>query len=232
MSEKPLLLSEAKLGVLPRTNSSLSFSRLAMLGIGLLVVAVGGADISARLVNLAGSNALSTAFAPAVAITDPVSSFSISSLSLIPLRIQVPSIGVDAVVEQVGVRDDGAMANPSSFATTGWYKFGGKPGGAGNAVIAGHVNNALGLSGVFARLSDVQIGDSIFVGDSTGTTLTYSVNSKTQYTTADAPLEEIFRTTGFSQLVLITCEGDWDPKSRSYDKRLVVVARLVPQVPL
>lgn len=226
MLEKPLLLSGAKLGVLG-SNFSFSLSRLLVLGIGLLVVAVGGSDVSARLVNLAGSNALSTAFAPAIAITD-FASFVTPPMPLIPLRIRIPVIGVEAKVEQVGVRDDGAMANPSSFATTGWYKFGGKPGGAGNAVIAGHVNNALGLSGVFARLSDVSIGDSIFVSDSTGTTLTYTVHAKTQYTAANAPLEEIFRTTGPSQLVLITCEGDWDPKSRSYDKRLVVVARLVP----
>lgn len=225
MPEKPLLLSEAKLGVLGST-SSLSFSRLAILGVGFFTVAVGGADVSARLVYLAGGNALFTTFAPAVAITDSVP-FAALPVPITPLRIRIPTIGVEAEVEQVGVRDDGAMANPSSFSTTGWYKFGGKPGGAGNAVIAGHVNNGLGLSGVFARLSDVPIGDSIFVSDGAGTTLTYIVNSKTQYLTADAPLEEIFRTTGPSQLVLITCEGDWDSKSRSYDKRLVVVAKLL-----
>jgi LPXTG-site transpeptidase (sortase) family protein len=119
------------------------------------------------------------------------------------------------------------MAIPSGFSTTGWYKFGARPGEAGNAVIAGHVNNGVGLSGVFARLGELSIGARISVADVSGRTLNYVVIQKARYDTRNAPLEEIFTIQGPSQLVLITCEGDWDPVSRSYDKRLVVVARLV-----
>ena len=118
------------------------------------------------------------------------------------------------------------MGTPSTFYTVGWYSLGPKPGEAGNTVIDGHVNNALGLSGVFEHLGDVNIGDAVQVSGADGQALMYIVTSVQEYPTNGAPLDTIFATQGRSQLMLITCDGEWVSADHSYDKRLVVTARL------
>lgn len=60
---------------------------------------------------------------------------------VIPAVIEIPSIGVKAPVEEVGLLGDGEMDVPAGFDTTGWYGAGFMPGEPGNAVIAGHVDS-------------------------------------------------------------------------------------------
>jgi LPXTG-site transpeptidase (sortase) family protein len=115
------------------------------------------------------------------------------------------------------------MATPSNFDNVAWYSPGAKPGAKGSAVFAGHVNNALLKSGVFEHLSQINKGDYITVEDGAGKSLVYRVSSVEEYQ-PDAPTDTLFATTGPSRLVIITCDGDWVPAARSYDKRLVVIA--------
>ena len=122
------------------------------------------------------------------------------------------------------------MATPHDFSSVGWYSLGVHPGGAGNAVMAGHVNNALTKAGVFEHLSDMHVGDTVRIADAQGKTLTYVVTETASYATTDAPVADIFATGGPSQLVLITCDGDWDGAAHSFTKRFVVYARLVSSV--
>lgn len=196
------------------------------------MVLVGLADVTARMSNaLLGEDALFEAFAPAAAIK-PSSAIVVpeaqagSSTVLVPARIKVPSLGINASVEEVGQRADGAMGTPADFMNVGWWAQGSKPGEEGNAVFAGHVNNALTLPGVFAHLGQINKGDYVTVSDAEGRTLVYEVSEVTLYDADQAPLRKIFANKGPSQLVLITCEGEWLEDARSFDKRLVVVARL------
>ena len=227
MSEKRLLLPSAKIAVLVRTYETKHYVRWFFVAVGVVVILVGMASLLSRMAAYVGPDATQMAFAPlgtvniaalppAVATTTPIT----------PVHIKIPSIGVDATVEQVGKKDDGSMATPSNFENVGWYKLGSLPGQAGNAVIAGHVNNALTKSGVFEHLSDVKIGDYITVADASGKTLVYVVSETDQYPVSEAPAASIFSGTGPSQLVLITCDGGWDAATHSYDKRFVVYARL------
>lgn len=146
---------------------------------------------------------------------------------IVPLQLTIPRIGVTATVEHVGKKVDGKMANPSTFSTVAWYKEGARPGAGGNAVIAGHLNNAIGLSGVFEKLNTLALGDIIKVKDEHGKELTFIVREMTVYETDQAPTEQIFATAGPARLVLITCDGAWDQGKRSYDKRLIVFADLI-----
>jgi LPXTG-site transpeptidase (sortase) family protein len=107
---------------------------------------------------------------------------------------------------------------------TAWYKDGSRPGQAGNAVFAGHVNNALTTSGVFGHLNQVHLGDYVTVADQEGKTLVYKVTALDQYPADEAPVASIFAKTGPSQLVLITCDGEWVPAEKTFDKRLVITA--------
>jgi len=241
MSDKPLLLSSAKSGVIVEKDRSRGLI-IAATVIGVFVVLVGAADICTRLAHAAfGSDASLYSFAPAIALEGSYATTSIpvaasagsapalysgsTTPALVPVRLEIPSIGVDAKVEQVGKKDDGSMGTPSTFGDVAWYAPGSAPGAAGNAVIDGHVNNALTTAGVFEHLSQIALGDPITVLNASGTPLTYIVTSVQEYPADTAPAASIFATSGPSQLVLITCDGSWVPSEKSFDKRLVVFAK-------
>lgn len=216
MQENHLLLQSAKSGVLVALHSHRAYYiRLAATVVGILCVVVGAADVTSRLVNSLGQDASFLAFAPAVAINNNV--------SIVPARLKIPSLGVNAKVESVTVKADGTMATPSNFDNVAWYSPGAKPGGQGSAVFAGHVNNALLKSGVFEHLSQMKTGDYITVEDSAGKSIVYKVSSVEEYK-PNAPTDALFATSGPSRLVLITCDGDWVQAERSYERRLVVIA--------
>ena len=64
-----------------------------------------------------------------------------------PWRPRILGTELAGEVERVGKKQDGSMETPSTFTTVGWYELGVKPGDEGNAVMDGHVNNALTSSG-------------------------------------------------------------------------------------
>lgn len=243
MSEKPLLLYSAN-SVNVTNSPHYHWLRIAAIVVGLFVVLVGAANVATRFAEATlGANASLDIFAPAIALTDPSVLASLqgptitktngltiggpaTTTPIVPVRLTVSSIGVNAKVEQVGKKDDGTMGTPQTFGDVAWYALGQKPGEAGNAVIDGHVNNALTTAGVFDHLSQVQVGDIITVTDASGKSLNFVVQ-KTETIAADSdPSASIFSTTGPSGLVLITCQGDWVPSAKSFNDRLVVFATL------
>ena len=143
MPEKPLLLPSAKTAVWVRPAEGYAhYVRMGAIGIGLLCVLVGAADVTARLArSAAGDNAALVAFGPAAALQNP-GLFATSSLGVLtPARLKIPSLGVNAAVETVGIKADGTMGTPKNFDNVGWYSPGSKPGEEGPAAVAGHVNN-------------------------------------------------------------------------------------------
>jgi hypothetical protein len=52
----------------------------------------------------------------------------------------------------------------------------------------------------------------------------YRVVSSKSYPANEAPLADIFATSGPQKLVLITCAGDWVTSEHQFDQRLVVIA--------
>ncbi len=143
-----------------------------------------------------------------------------------PVRLRIPALGIDAVVEQVGLTAAGRMAAPSRFSDVAWYTYGPLPGQMGNAVIDGHVDNGLGLAGVFKHLSSIKEGDVVQVQTKKGSTLSFIVDEIHSYPYTDVPTKTIFTTKGDARLTLITCEGTWVAEQKTYDKRLVVGATL------
>jgi LPXTG-site transpeptidase (sortase) family protein len=231
MPKKPLLLSPAKQAVLVVQDPAWAvWLRYVAIAVGILMVVIGLADVCSRLARAAaGDNALFDAFAPAAAIKSslapvPVADAS-STVPFVPSRLKVPSLGIDAKVEEVGKKADNSMGTPSDFLDAGWWGEGGKPGAPGNAVFDGHVNNALTKAGVFEHLSQIHKGDYVTVADAVGHTLVYKVSEVDLYDPGQAPLAHIFATSGPSQLVLITCDGEWVQDEHQFNKRLVVVAK-------
>ena len=205
--------------------------RRAAIAIGFFVIFVGAADVMSRAMSLLGEQWLFTAFGPAITIVDPSAlarargATATSTQLLEPVRLTVLSLGIDAAVVPVQNKPDGSMDVPKQYDEIGWYSLGPVVGAPGNAVFAGHVNNALTTTGVFANLSQIQIGDLVEIRDAQGMTLRYRVSEIANYPVDGAPAETIFAKKGSSQVVLITCEGDWDQNLHSFDRRLVVFAK-------
>ena len=85
-----------------------------------------------------------------------------------PVRVQVPALGVDSVVDPVGVAPDGEMAVPDDVERIGWYRFGPAPGSDGSAVLAGHVDDREQGLGALFPLRDAGVGDEVLVTDADG----------------------------------------------------------------
>lgn len=146
----------------------------------------------------------------------------------LPVRLVIPSIGVDAAVQYVGKVAGGAMGTPHGFSDVGWYKYGAVPGADGNAVIDGHLDNGLGLSGVFKHLADLKPGDLVFVSTKASSTVTFRVVGSSLFDYSDPGTDAIFdQNISWSRLNLITCDGVWIPGAKTYGKRLVVFTERV-----
>ena len=142
---------------------------------------------------------------------------------MLPAKLLIPSISVNAKVQHVGITKKGNMATPRNFSDVGWYKYGTVPGRLGSAVIAGHVDNGFALPGVFKHLERVQKGDDVYVEMENGDVLHYIVTGFSTYD-YDADAKTVFGEKDKRYLKLITCTGAWMPQHRTHDKRLVVTA--------
>ena len=166
-----------------------------------------------------------TATVPPTPTTDPFVSAGQ------PVRLEVPVIGIDAYVEEVGLTADRAMDVPQGWMNAGWYKHGARPGEVGNSVIAGHLDTSSGGPAVFWDLSGLAPGDEVTVTYESGDRYTFIVQGSQEFE-FDAEGEAIDVVFGSSQtedLNLITCQGTWSRSNSTYDKRLVIFTRLAPE---
>jgi sortase (surface protein transpeptidase) len=149
----------------------------------------------------------------------------------LPVQIDIPAIGVTALVEQVGLTRDGAMDTPKGWMNAAWYSPGFRPGETGNAVIAGHLDSRSGGPAVFWNLSHLQPGDEIMITYERGDRYTFAVQDleAVPYDIAGPALAAIFGASQTSDLNLITCNGLWDRGKATYTQRLVVYATLLPE---
>jgi len=145
--------------------------------------------------------------------------------AVVPARLQIPKIKVDAAIDQMGILQNGLLEAPTGPKTVGWYKFGPRPGEVGSAVIDGHYGRwANGEGSVFDKLNTLKKGDSLSVVDSKGTITMFIVRELKTYDPKADDSAVFHSNDGRSHLNLITCDGSWSSNSQSYSRRLVVFA--------
>lgn len=145
-----------------------------------------------------------------------------------PARVVAPAINLNAPIVKVAVDRSGAMGTPRTAGEVGWY--GPRPGEAGNALFAGHVDWVVDgkvTKGSFYLLHRLNPGDEVSVQTADGATLRFRVDWKRYYQAATAPIEEITGPTEQPSITLITCGGPFDRNLRSYVGRWVVRATLL-----
>jgi sortase A len=168
------------------------------------------------------------AYAPEEPLASATPPPSYAEDAALPARLVIPSLGVDARVEHVGVNARRNMSVPQSYLNAGWYRYGTLPGERGSAVINGHLDNGLALPAVFSRLSELLPGDEMYVETEEGKSLRFVVEETARYPSDEVPLDLIFNRNDIARLNLITCAGSWDKTEDTYDERLVAYARYAP----
>ena len=197
-------------------------------GIILLAVILSGCG-TAVIMQDAHTNVSSSITHPTVTATPTELLQPQTEMGANPVRLVIPSIGVNASVETVGILNNGDLATPtqSPWDDVGWFVSGPHPGERGSAVIDGHLDRPGGYPAVFWNLRYMHVGESVMVTTVGGKTLTFRVTRVAFYPPQAAPIQEIFGNSGGTYLNLITCAGDWIPSQHQTTLRLVVYTTLV-----
>lgn len=145
-------------------------------------------------------------------------------LALADMYLVIPKLYINAPIDPVGVTPSGEMATSPSLQRIAWYKDGAKPGSPGSAVFAGHYGGPQEV-GIFRTLDKLLVGDSFEVRTSSGSTSRYKVYKAETYALKDVPLQELFNKNDGAYINLITCVGNWNNQTSTYDKRFVVYAK-------
>ena len=142
----------------------------------------------------------------------------------LPVRLRLESVDIDTEVREGGVvrgKNGEWEWETLPFVATS-YPFLGPVGLTGNPVISGHVVT-LNEGNVFRDLYKVKLGESIEV---------FTDRARFEYLVDEIKLVpptavEVLLPTGDARLTVITCGGTFDPRTRTFSERLIVVGKLV-----
>jgi sortase (surface protein transpeptidase) len=145
----------------------------------------------------------------------------------VPVRIEIPAIGVISSLDRLGRAADKTVQVPSRWEVAGWYAAGTRPGDPGSAVILGHVDSRSGPA-VFYRLRELRRGDLVEVARADGSTARFAVQRTEQYDKRRFPTDEVYYPTLTPALRLVTCGGEFDATAGHYRSNIIVFATLRP----
>jgi sortase (surface protein transpeptidase) len=164
----------------------------------------------------AGPSAQTHRTAPAVVVPDAH-----------PVRLSIPSIGVDAPFTGLGLSPDGVLNAPPPDNTNlvGWWQGGTVPGNKGPAIVLGHVDTKTAPA-VFWGLSSLGKGATVDIDRDDKVTATFTVDSVEVFAKDAFPDDRVYGKTQDAQLRLITCGGAYDRQQHDYTANVVVFAHL------
>lgn len=147
----------------------------------------------------------------------------------LPVRLEIPAIGVSALVEHVGRLPNGHMDVPRVPEDVAWFDESALPGQhtTSTSIISGHLDSPAGPA-VFYRLRMLVPGDEMVVTYASGDSYVFVVEEKERYYHDQPPYQKLYgdgETVG-RRLNLITCDGAWDRGSANYQQRLVVYTHM------
>lgn len=169
---------------------------------------------------------------PSPAITKPTvvpAEKPLKEVSEQPARLRIAKLGVDAQIDPLGLDKTGAMAAPAGLDTVGWYNKSALAGGSQYAVLLdGHYGEAW-KPGVFFRLNELALGDTMELEGTQGARLTYRVVEKENTRLEDVDMKKAMMpyAPGKQSLTIITCEGEFDASRKTYDSRVVIYAERI-----
>ena len=200
---------------------------------GAVAIATGGVDDTAHIVpvgqDLAKDRKASTKkvdrggrdlLAPVFKGDDQ---YTLADQGFNPVELYLPDLGIDAVVETIGVVN-GVMGTPSEPLDVGWYGDFARPGDQNTVVMSGHVDWVTIGKAVFWTLRDATPGMIFYVLAGDGAAATYKCVDAYALGAA-ASGGNILRGTEVDSLALITCTGTF--ADGEYDQRQIVYAERI-----
>lgn len=140
-----------------------------------------------------------------------------------PVGLNIPAQSVHAPVDPI-LTIGGVLHPPDDPARVGWWMASAPPGGGGPTVLVGHVDSATAGAGALIGVAHLRLGDRITVDRSDGGTAEFVVTERQVYVKADGLPAALFDLGGPPRLVVITCGGEFDESTRSYEDNVVVLA--------
>lgn len=150
-----------------------------------------------------------------------------SSVPLVPTRVRIDKIGVDAAMIDLYKQADNTLQVPEDIRLTGWYTGRSVPGEPGPSVVVGHVDSAAQGPGVFFRLKELAPGDLIEIERSDGSIATFAVTDSELVLKSQFPTEKVYGSVEGSKLRVITCGGAFNASTHHYEGNWIVYAELV-----
>jgi hypothetical protein len=198
---------------------------LVIVGLG----AAGLAGCGGTAVPTTSSTARPETSAPAASAPAPAAAGQAKPLGhSLPIKLDIPRIGVHAPVSTLGLKSDGTIQEPplSKPGLTGWYRLGPTPGERGPAVIAGHVD-ANGGPAVFYRLKQLHRGDKVTVTRKDGSAVAFVLDTIQRVPKDAFPTQKVYGDIGFPGLRLITCGGSFDKRTGHYIDNVIAYGHMV-----
>jgi sortase (surface protein transpeptidase) len=198
------------------------------LAVGLAAVALAAGCSTASAGRAADPPATSAASATTAGGVDAARGFRSTrgyQATPVPVRIEIPSIGVASPLDRLGRARDRTVEVPSRWEVAGWYAPGTRPGDPGSAVILGHVDSKRGPA-VFFRLRELRRGDVIAITRADGSSLRFAVDRTEQYDKRRFPTDAVYYPTLTPELRLVTCGGEFDATAGHYRSNVIVFATL------
>ncbi|WP_250550513.1 class F sortase [Pseudonocardia sp. H11422] len=147
-----------------------------------------------------------------------------------PVELRIPAIGLSVPVTELGLNPDQTVEVPTDFQKPGWYRLGTAPGQLGSAVILGHVDSYRGPA-VFFQLRSLKAGDTVEVTLADRAIARFTVTEVATYPKSEFPAQRVYGGQGTSELVLVTCGGEFDRQARSYRSNVVAYTSLTGTAP-
>jgi Sortase domain len=175
--------------------------------------------------------------APVTVMPLPASPIPVGTAAFTPAELDIPSIGVTAVVAPVatvmapapflGGQMVPTFAVPPDGSSVGWWADGPLVGAPGMAILLGHTQVGGGYA-VFNRLGELHPGDQVTVVDATGGARAdfgiTRVVSGVPKNDPEALRQVLSDNAQGAQLALITCGGDFDLSYRASADNVVAFA--------
>lgn len=141
----------------------------------------------------------------------------------IPRLLKIPRLQTKARVKRVGINTHGELNTPTNIYDAGWYDGSAKPGEDGAVVIDGYVHGPT-APGIFYRLVNLTIGDTVELERGDGKVFTYKVVSSESVDQDKINMPKLLASVeiGRPGLNLITSTGRYDVRTNKYEQRLIV----------
>ncbi|MCK9368864.1 class F sortase [Candidatus Dojkabacteria bacterium] len=143
----------------------------------------------------------------------------------LPKRIKIPTLDVVGYIQSVGIDQNKDIAVPTNVHIAGWYVNSVKPGDVGLSIMDGHKDGST-IGGVFANLKNLKKGDAFSIEYGDGSVRDFKVVEVKQLSLKKAfDLMYRKRSDIARQLNLVTCGGKYNKKTKTYEDRIIVIAK-------